>query len=86
VPSLWAFYEVKRSAAAHSSSSRASSYDSGEDGVTFDRSMSWNFRLVTAVLAGQIAIACFRAAQRTAGEDPAALLPAMRKTVDLLLA
>lgn len=40
----------------------------------------------TAVLAGQIAIACFRAAQRTAGDDPAALLPAMRNTVDLLLA
>jgi AcrR family transcriptional regulator len=39
-----------------------------------------------AVLAGQIAIACFRAAQRAAGDDPDALLPAMRNTVDLLLA
>jgi AcrR family transcriptional regulator len=39
-----------------------------------------------AVLAGQIAIACFRAARRAAGEDPEALLPAMRRAVDLLLA
>ena len=37
-----------------------------------------------AVLAAQLAIACFRAAQRTAGDDPAALMPAMRRTVDLL--
>ena len=39
-----------------------------------------------AVQAAQVAIACFRAAQRVAGEDPAALLPAMRRLVDRLLA
>jgi AcrR family transcriptional regulator len=39
-----------------------------------------------AALAAQIAIACFRTAQRAAGDDPGALLPAMRNTVDLLLA
>lgn len=39
-----------------------------------------------AVLAARIAIACLRTAQRAAGADPEALLPAMRNTVDLLLA
>jgi AcrR family transcriptional regulator len=39
-----------------------------------------------AVLASQVAIAGFRSAQRMAGDDPGALLPAMRRTVDLLLA
>ncbi|MGX6607409.1 TetR/AcrR family transcriptional regulator [Micromonosporaceae bacterium Da 78-11] len=35
-----------------------------------------------AVLAAQVAVACFRAAQRSAGEDPDALMPAMRRAVD----
>ncbi len=39
----------------------------------------------TAVQAAQIALGCFRAALRVAGADPAALLPAMRRTVDRLL-
>jgi AcrR family transcriptional regulator len=38
-----------------------------------------------AVQAAQLAIGCFRAAHRVAGEDPAELMPAMRRAVDRLL-
>jgi AcrR family transcriptional regulator len=38
-----------------------------------------------AVLAAQLAMACFRAAQRVAGPDPDALLPAVRRLTDLLM-
>jgi AcrR family transcriptional regulator len=38
-----------------------------------------------ATLAAQIAMACFRAAQRTAGGDVAALMPAMRRAVEQLV-
>jgi AcrR family transcriptional regulator len=41
--------------------------------------------LEVAVLAAQVAIACFRAAQRVAGPDPDALMPAMRRLADLLV-
>lgn len=40
--------------------------------------------LELAVLAAEVAVACFRAAQRAAGDDPAALIPAMRRAVDQL--
>jgi AcrR family transcriptional regulator len=38
-----------------------------------------------AVLAAQVAIACFRAAQRVAGPDPDALMPAVMRLADLLV-
>ena len=38
-----------------------------------------------AVLAGQVSVACFRAAQRLAGPDADALMPAMRRLADLLV-
>ena len=37
-----------------------------------------------AVHAGQVAVACFRTAQRVAGPDPAAVMPAMERAVDRL--
>ncbi|MEV6489167.1 helix-turn-helix domain-containing protein [Actinoplanes sp. NPDC051633] len=38
-----------------------------------------------AVLAAELAVACFRAGRRTAGEDADAVMPAMRRAVTLLL-
>ncbi|GIF20690.1 hypothetical protein BJ973_001404 [Actinoplanes tereljensis] len=53
--------------------------------VLEDRLLAKGADRVIAVLATQVAMGCFRAAQRLAGPDPDALMPTMRRLAGLVV-